>query len=116
MRKSKGKKLKKNKKDIVDWENKLEAIKDVLGMADKPLSYADIEQETGLSHEEVFRIISWYFSKITKETTESGFPHPDFFLFGDNIKEISENFGYKLVKSRLNVGETTKKFTRGYLR
>ena len=49
-------------------------------------------------------------------TGHSGFPHPDFYLFGDNIKEIHGNMGYKIVKSRLNVGEKTAKYTRGRLR
>jgi len=107
---------KNNKKAIENWEDKLAQIKDMLEMADNPMSYSEIEAETGLSHEEVFRIISWYFSKITKDTTNSGFPHPDFYLFGDNIKEIHGNMGYKIVKSRLNVGEKTAKYTRGRLR
>ena len=109
--------LKKEKKDeIENWEEKLGQIKEVLEMADYPLSYEQIENETGLLHDEVFRIISWYFSKITKETTNSGFPHPDFYLFGDNIKPISDNFGYKMVKSRLCVGEKTARYTGGRLR
>ena len=109
--------LKKNKKDeIENWEGKLIQIKEVLEMADNPLSYEEIGHEAGVARNEVFRIISWYFSKITKETTSSGFPHPDFHLFGDNIKPISNNFGYKLVKSRLGVGEITAQYTRGRLR
>ena len=109
--------LKKEKKDkIENLEGKLSQIKEVLELADYPLSYREIEKETGLLHDEVFRIISWYFSKITKETTNSGFPHPDFYLFGDNIKEICNNIGYKIVKSRLGVGAKTAKYTRGRLR
>lgn len=109
--------LKRRKKDEMEnWEDKLLQIKEVLEMADEPLSYEEIERETGLSHDEVFRIINWYFSKITKETTNSGFPHPDFYLLGDNVKEISENWGYKVVKSRLGIGEKTAQYTRGHLR
>jgi len=107
---------KKQKKEIENWEEKLAKIKDVLGMADNPLSYEDIVQETGLVYDEVFRIISWYFSKITKETTSMGYVHPDFYLFGDYVKEISDNMVYKILKSRLKVGETTAKYTRGHLR
>lgn len=107
---------KKQKDEIKNWEEKLQNIKEVLETADTPLSYKEIEKETKLSHEEVFRIISWYFSKITKETTSMGFVHPDFYLFGDNVKPISKNLGYKIVKSRLGVGEITSKYTRGHLR
>ena len=109
-------KKKKNRDKIENWEDKLIQIREVLRMADYPLSYEEIEKETKLSHDEVFRIISWYFSKITKETTSSGFPHSDFYLFGDNIKEICNNFGYKVVKSRLSIGEKTARYTGGRLR
>lgn len=110
--------FKKNKKkdEIDKWEDKLASIKEVLEMADEPMSYDDIAKETNLPHDETFRIISWYFSKITKETTSYGFIHPDFYLFGDTVKEISSNLGYKVLKSRLDIGEKTKKYTRGYLR
>jgi len=107
---------KKKKDEIENWEDKLIQIREVLEMADNPMSYEEIEKETGLTHDEVFRIISWYFSKVTKETTSSGFPHPDFYLFGDNIKEINGNWGYKIVKSRLDVGAKTAHYTGGRLR
>jgi len=106
----------KKKNKVENWEDKLIQIKKVLEMTDKPLSYNEIEQKTGLIYEEVFRIISWYFSKITKETTSSGFAHPEFYLFGDNIKEIRNNWGYKIVKSRLELGSKTMDITGGKLR
>lgn len=106
----------KKKKEIENWQDKLANIRNVLKFADKPMTYEEITKEADVPLEETKRIIGWYFAKITKETTHSGFAHPDFYLFGDNVEHIANNFGYKVVKKRLAIGEKTAKVTRGHLR
>ncbi len=112
--------FKKNSKPIENWEDKLVQIKETLEMTDNPMSYTEIEQETGLSHDEVCRIVKYYYGKITKESIGTGFPHPDFYLFGDNVKALHEscmhNFFKGSFKTKEKILDKPSNIVRGYLR
>lgn len=94
----------------------IDKIRKVLKATDNPLSYLEISEQTGIDEKTVFQIVGKYFREITKTTTHTAIPHEDFFLFGDNIQPISNNFGYKVIKSRLNIGQKTSRLTHGVLR
>ena len=107
---------KKEVKPIDGFEDKIKRIRDVLKETKNPLTYNEIAIQADMPVDETTKVIGRYFSNITKESTSVAIPHDDLFLFGDNVMAIKDNFWYKVMKARFNVGQKTAKYTRGHLR
>ncbi len=71
------------------------------------LSYTELGRILNLDPEYVREIVGRRFTELTKKAMRSWFEpaDPDFFLLGENIKEINNNGFYKQFKKRLEVKE-----------
>lgn len=96
--------------DEKTYQETLKKIKEKLNKAAREgvlLSYKDLGSILDLDPEYVREIVGRRFTELTKQATKSWFesPNPDFFLIGENIKEINENKYYKFFKKRLSAKE-----------
>jgi hypothetical protein len=64
------------------------------------LSYTDLGHILDMDPKFIHDVIGRRFAELTKQATRSWneSPDPDFFLIGDNIKEINANKFYKMFK------------------
>lgn len=100
--------------DEKTYKETLEKIKEKLNEAAEEnilLSYKDLGRRLDLEPEYVREIIGIRFTELTNQALKSWFgpPDPDFYLLGENIKEINTNKHYKSFKKRL---DTKSKGTR----
>ena len=83
----------------------LEKIKKLLEETDRPLSYNEIGIRLDLPSEEVKTVVGTEFKNLTggslKSLVSMGSADPDFFLFGDNVKEVSSNRYYKIMRKSI---------------
>jgi len=100
--------LKKNKqkKYPENYNENLEKLIEILKQNENdktpPLSYKELGEKIGISGDDVRGVIAIRFRELTHDATR-GYPDQDFYLFGDNIKPISDNFGYQVIKKRLAI-------------
>ena len=95
--------------NIENYDHKLEIIRAVLEEAQArgaaPLSYQEIGEKTTLTGEDVHKLVGRRFVELTKGAYKNvaalGDADPDFYLFGDQIKEISENSYYKTLRGSI---------------
>lgn len=77
----------------------LEKIKELLKETDRPMSYNEIGLKLDISVEDVKTIIGTEYKRLIggcyKSIVFSGTADPDFFLFGDFVKELNENKYYQ---------------------
>lgn len=90
-------------------------IKDILNDAAKKgnvLSYTDLGKELSITPEMVKEVVGRRFSELTKKAFDPfSDADPDFYLLGDNIKEICNNKQYlRFKKMKFKQQEKTAKF------
>ena len=108
-------KLRKKALNIEKYDEKAGKIKEILHNNEKSLNYNEIAEKTNIDEREVFKIIGDCFTKETKKTTHSGIATKDFLLFGEKVDAIKNNFYYKVIKARVDLGKKVSYHTRGRL-
>lgn len=82
----------------------IERIKELLNKAcetGKPMSYTELGKKLGLSPEYIKEVVGIRFTQLTKKAYDSfKDADPDFYLLGDNIKEICNNKHYLKFKEK----------------
>lgn len=103
-------------KELKDRDQKYSMIIEYLKNVSSPVDGKKISEDLQIPYEEVDVIIQCKFMELTNEATRSGIADPDFYIIGDNIEKICDNFYYKTVKSRLSIGQKAWSKTGGILR
>lgn len=97
---------KKEKPPVDDYEIRLDQIRDIVRNYQEKgvvVTYKEIGECLGLDEAVVKQIVGYRFKRLTKGAYKAiyntGDADPDFYLFGDNIMEISNNYLYKAFKN-----------------
>lgn len=106
--------FKKKKPPVDDYEIRLNQMREVIkDYQDKGVvvTYKEIGDCLGIDESIVKQIVGYRFKELTKgaykDIYNTGDADPDFYLFGNNIVEISNNYFYnafkKVIEKRRNI-------------
>jgi hypothetical protein len=86
------------------YDDMIEKIKQLLTEAyekGQTMSYTELGEKLGVSPEYIKKIVGIRFTQLTKKAYNPfNDADPDFYLFGDNIKEICNNKQYHIFKEK----------------